>query len=79
MNFQIVEINTFYKIILGKARLGVTLEFRDGFVQPDRLSQIELIAYFVQSAKDLVGAGIVARILDAGILKHMIILKSSCP
>ena len=36
LNFQIVEINAFYKIVFCETGLFVALEFGYGLVQPDR-------------------------------------------
>ena len=47
MDFQIVKINGFYKIILAKADFIVPFEFGYGGIQPDWLLQIKLLAYII--------------------------------
>ena len=79
LNFQIVKVNLLYEIVLCKPYLAVTFEVGYGFVQPDRSSQIELTAYFIQSAEDFVGPGIGTAVFNAGVLQHVIVFKSSCP
>lgn len=79
MNLQKIKINFFYKIILIKTRLAVPLKFGDSAFQPDRFSQIELQADFVQRVKYLVGARFRPPILDHGIFYHPVILKLFCP
>lgn len=79
LNFQIVKVNAFYKIVLCKPYLAVTLKVGYGFVQPHGPSQVKLAAYFIQCMEDLVGPGVGAAVFDAGVLQHMIVFKSSCP
>lgn len=79
MNFQKIEINFFYKIILVKAGFAVPFKFGDGGFQPDGLSQIELQADFLQGVKYLMGAGLLPSVLNNGILYHPIIFKFLCP
>ena len=69
MNLQVIEGDFFYKIILIEASLIVSLEFRDGGVQPDRLAQVELIAGCIQSLEDLVGSRLGGIVLYYGILQ----------
>lgn len=79
VNFQKIEINFFYKIILMKTRLAVPFKLGDGAFQPDRLSQIELQADFFQRVKYLVGACFLSPVLDHGIFYHAVVLKFLCP
>lgn len=79
LEFKIIKIYVVYKVVLAEAHFSVPLEFRYIFLQPYRPAQIKLNAYFVQRAKDLVGARIVAAVLYAGVLHQMIIPESSCP
>lgn len=79
LNFQIVKVNAFDEIILGKSYFAVSFEIGNGFVQPDWSSQVKLEADFIQRPKYFVGAGIFAAVADAGILQQVIVLKGSCP
>ena len=60
MDFQIIEIDSFDKIILCKACLAVPLKFLYRGVKPDGPAQIEPAADFVQRTKNFVRAGVVA-------------------
>lgn len=79
LNFQIIKVNIFYKIILGETCPAVPPEVRHRLVKPERLSQIKFIAYLLQGAEYLMSAGILTAVSDTGIPQHMIILKNSCP
>ena len=79
MNFQIIEINAFHKIVLSEPHLAVPFKIRYGLVQPDRPGQVEPQAYLIQRPEDLVGAGVCTAVGDTGILKHMIVFEDPCP
>ena len=68
LDLQIIEIDIFYEVILSESRFSMTLKFLDGFIQPDRLAQIKGVTDLIQRAEDLVGAGVIAPILNAGML-----------
>lgn len=79
LDLQIIKLNGFYKIILIKSCFAVAFEFSYGLIQPDGLAQVKLIANFVKGPENLVGTGVIAVVGNAGVLQHMVILKSSCP
>lgn len=79
MDFQIIKIGSFDKIVLRKARLAVMLKFLYGRIQPDGLSQIEPAADFIQRMKNLVRARVAAAVFDDGILYHTVVLKNFSP
>ena len=67
MDFQMIKINSFHKVILGKAGLAVAFEFRYGSVKPDGLSQVKFIADIIQRLENLMSACITAVIADDSI------------
>lgn len=69
LNFQIVKIYALDEIVLSKPHFAVALEVCDGFVQPDGPRQVKLEADFIQSPEYFVRAGILAAVVDAGILQ----------
>ena len=79
LNFQVVEFDAFYKVILCKTGFAVALKVCYGFIQPERPAQVKLHTYLVQSPKNLVGPGIRAVVSDTGILQHTVVFESSCP
>lgn len=79
LNFQIVEVDVFYKVVLCKPYLAVAFKIRYGFVQPHRSPQVKLAAYFIQSMEDFVSPCVGAAVFDAGILQHVIVFKGPCP
>ena len=79
VDFQIVKIDVFHKAVLCETGFVVLLKFFYGRIQPDRLSQIKLIADLVQRMKDLVGTGVRTVVLNDGITQHMVIFKNLCP
>jgi hypothetical protein len=52
LNFQKIEINVLYEIILVKPGFGMFLKFMYGCIQPHGLSKIELEADVVKRLKD---------------------------
>ena len=48
-------------------------------IQPDRISQIQLITDLLQTVKNLVRPSLLAVITDHGILQHMVIFPDSSP
>ena len=79
LNFQVVEVNVLYEIVLRKPCLAVAFKLGYCFVQPHRPPQVKTAAYFIQSAEDLVRPGIGTAVLNAGVLQHAIVFKSPCP
>ena len=79
LDFQIVKVDCLNEIITRKTSLAETFEIRNVFIQPDRFSQIELVTDFFQRPEYLVGAGVIAVISNAGVLKHMIVFKYLSP
>jgi len=79
LNLQIIKINGIYKIILIESCLGVALEFLDGAVQPDRLTQVKLITDLVQCMKYLMCAGVLRFITDCGVTEHSVVFKFFSP
>ena len=73
--FKIIEIDLFHEIILAETRFAVAFEIVDRGVQPERFSQIELDADFIQRAENLVGPCISRGIADDGVLQQAIILE----
>ena len=69
----------FNEIILIKTGLIMLFEIPHRGIQPDRISQIHLIADFLKSVKNLVGSGIIAVITDNGVLKHAIVFPYFSP
>lgn len=58
-----------------ETRFAVAFEIVDRGVQPERFSQIELDADFIQRAENLVGPCISRGIADDGVLQQAIILE----
>lgn len=58
MDFQVIEINAVDKIVLGKSGTVMAFEVLDGFLQPDRLAQVECIADFIQCPENFMGSGV---------------------
>ena len=79
MYFEVIEINTFYKVVLGKTGFIVTFKIAYISVEPDWLAKIELITDFVQGIKNFVRAGIVIIIAYDAVPKHTIVPKFLCP
>lgn len=79
MNFQKIEINLFYEMILTETGFAVPLKFGDGRLQPDRFSQVELQADFFQGVEYLVGARLLPPVLNYGISYHSVVFKLLCP
>ena len=79
LDLQVVEFNMFNEIILIKTSLIMLFEIPHRGIQPDRISQIHLIADFLKSVKNLVGSGIIAVITDNGVLKHAIVFPYFSP
>lgn len=79
MNFQKIEINLFYKMILTETGFAVPLKFGYGRLQPDRFPQVELQADFFQGVEYLVGARLFPSVLNYGISYHSIVFKFLCP
>lgn len=77
--FQIVKLDVLDEIVLCETNFAVALEIGNIFVQPDGPSQVKAGTDFVQSPKDLVGAGICVPVPDAGILQHAVVLEGSSP
>lgn len=79
MNFQIIKIDGFHKIILRKPGFFMTLEFGDIGIQPDGFAQIEPITDFIQGGKDFVRTGLFTVIFNYNVRNHMIIAKNFTP
>lgn len=79
LNFKIVKVNGFDKIIVCEPGFAETFKVSDIFVKPDRFCEVELIAGFLQRMKDLVGACIGAVVRNADIPKQMVVFKDTCP
>lgn len=79
MYFKIIEINTFYKVVLSKTGFIVTFKIAYVSVEPDWLAKVELITDFVYGVKDFVCAGIVVIIAYDAVPKHTIVFKFFCP
>ena len=75
LDFQVIKVNGFDKMILGKADLAVKLEFTHRGVQPHGLFQVKFVADLIQGLKDHLspGKGVVADGND-GVLNQMIML-----
>ena len=79
VNFQKIEINLFYKMILTETGFAVPLKFGYGRLQPDRFPQVELQADFFQGVEYLVGARLFPSVLNYGISYHSVVFKFLCP
>lgn len=79
LNFQIVKVDCLNEIITRKTGLAVTFEFRNVFIQPDRLGKIELVTHLLQRPEYLMGTCVITGICNAGVLKHMIVFKYFSP
>lgn len=79
LDFKVVEVYDLNEVITRKTSFIVTFKLRNVFVQPDGFGQIELVTDFFQRPEDLVGAGVIAGICNARVLKHMIVFKYLSP
>ena len=79
LNFQIIKIYAFYKVVLGKTCPAVAPEFRYGLIQPYGLPEVKTAAYLLQGLKDFVGAGVAAAVFHTGVLQHAVFFEGSCP
>lgn len=79
MDFQIIKLNGLDEIVLRESGLVMALEVLNGGIQPDRFTQVKLIAYFLQGTEYLVGARIVTAILNHSVFDHMIVLEFLSP
>ena len=68
------------KTVLVKPRLVVALKLLDGGIQPDGLTQIELVAYFFQGLEHHLGPGQrVVAVGDYGVPQEMVIFHQFSP
>ena len=68
------------KTVLIKPRLVVALKLLDGGIQPDGLTQIELVAYFFQGLEHHLGPGQrVVAVGDYGVPQEMVIFHQFSP
>lgn len=73
LNFQIIKLQRFNKIILCEPRFRSPFKLRNIRIEPDRLRQIPGIADFIERTEDLVRSGIFIVDADGKILKNMIV------
>ena len=67
MDFQVIEVNGIYKVILIKAGFVVPLEFLNCGIQPDGFAQVKFIADSISGMEDFMSARIRCIIADDGI------------
>ena len=73
LNFQIIKLQRFNKIILCEPRFRSPFKLRNIRIEPDRLRQIPGITDFIERTEDLVRSGILIVDADGKILKNMIV------
>lgn len=79
LDFEVVEGDFFYKIVLIKTGFAVTFKFTDRGVQPDGFAQIKFIADFVKCVKNFVCPRIFPIILNDCVAQHVIIFPDFPP
>ncbi len=77
--FQIIKCNVLNEAVGKKACLAVPLKFGNVGIEPYRLAKVKLVTDFLDCMENLVCAGLRAVVTYYGILKHVVILKGSCP
>lgn len=76
---KIIEGNLLNKIITVESGFAETFKIGNIFIQPDRLTEVKLIAGLLQRPENFMGAGGGAVIGNTGVLQHMIVFKKPCP
>lgn len=79
LNFQIVKIDTVYKIVLPETGFAVPLEITDIHIQPDGFGQVKSLADFGNSMKNLGRTGFIAVIAYDHIIDQPVMVKSFGP
>lgn len=77
--FQIIKCNVLHEAVGKKSRLAVPFKFGNVGIKPYRLAKVKLVTDFLDCMENLVCASLRAVVAYHGILKHVVILKGSCP
>ncbi len=79
LDFQIVKINSFYEVVLGKTHPVVPTELLDGGIQPNRRTEVETMSDFIQGMEDFVCPGIIAVVADDCIPDQTVVFENFGP
>ena len=79
LNFQKIKVNLFDKIILPEPGPGMLLKIFHVGIQPDGLTKIKGIADVLQTAKNLVRAGILRFFAEDSVPEHVIVFPELSP
>ena len=79
LDFQKIKIYLLHKAVLPETGFAVPLKITDICVQPDRLSQIELIAHILKRAEHFMRSGVIRTVADNGIPQQTVISENFSP
>lgn len=79
LDFQIIKIDTVYKIVLPETGFAMSLEITNIHIQPDGFGQVKSLADFGNSMKNLGRTGFITVIAYDHIIDQTVMLKSFAP